>query len=189
MERTFTDAERGGWYQAGADQERLLVREKESHDGAEPAGSSVAVQALLRISAFTGDDRWRAAALRALQGDGPALAAAPMARAELLLGLESAQSPPREVLLTWPDGTPPPEPLLAVLRRTPLPGVALLVGPASHLARAAGVAPVAEGRGPLQGRPTGYVCEARTCRLPVHDADSLGLELISGPAGKDPGGG
>jgi uncharacterized protein YyaL (SSP411 family) len=188
IERTFADTERGGWYQGGADQERLLVREKESHDGAEPAGSSVAVQALLRLSAYTGDDHWRAAARRALQADGPALSAAPMARAELLLGLESAHEPPREVLLTWPDGTPPPAPMLAVLRRIPLPGVALLTGTASELARAAAVAPVAEGRGPLQGRPTGFVCEARSCRLPVFDPGSLEGELSARQGRRAPGG-
>ena len=94
IERHFGDPERGGWFQGADDHERLLVREKPAHDGAEPAGSSVAVQALLRLAAYTGDDRWRDAAERALRCDGPALEASPMARAELLLGLELAHAPP-----------------------------------------------------------------------------------------------
>lgn len=188
IERHFADPERGGWFQTADDQERLLVREKQAHDGAEPAGSSVAVQALLRLSAFTGDDRWRDAADRALRHDGPALEAAPTARSELLLGLELAHGPTREVVLTWPDGASPPAAMLDVLRRTGLAGVALLCGPASTVARAARVAPVAEGRGPIDGRATGFVCEGRACRLPVFDPGSLERELGHPVAWRDPGG-
>jgi uncharacterized protein YyaL (SSP411 family) len=181
LERHFGDAERGGWFQSADDHERLLVREKPAHDGAEPAGSSVAVQALLRLSAYTGDDRWRAAAVRALLDAGPSLEASPMARSELLLGLEAAHATSREVVLTWPDGAAAPADLLAVLRGTPLPGVALLAGPASAVARAAAVAPVAEGRGPIDGRPTAFVCQGGSCRLPVFDPPSLGRELSVRP--------
>ena len=189
MERHFSDAERGGWFQAADDHERLLVREKPAHDGAEPAGGSVAVQALLRLSTFTGDDRWRASAERALLDAGPSLEASPMARSELLLGLEAAHAPARQVVLTWPDAAPAPGPLLEVLRRVPLPGAALVVGPASTVARAAGVAPVALGRGPLQGRPTAFVCDAGACRLPVFDPASLERELFSGRGQVAPVGG
>jgi len=189
LERHFGDAVRGGWFQSADDHERLLVREKPAHDGAEPAGSSVAVQALLRLSAYTGDDRWRDAAERALLNDGPALEAAPMARAELLLGLELAHGPQREVVLTWPDRAPPPADLLAVLRRAHLPGLALISGPASAVARAAGVAPLAEARQPVDGRPTAFVCERGACRLPIFDPVSLAGQLGLGPDPESPGGG
>jgi uncharacterized protein YyaL (SSP411 family) len=177
MERLFGDPGRGGWFQAAADHERLLVREKPAHDGAEPAGSSVAVQALLRLAACTGDDRWREAAELALRNDGPALEATPLSRSDLLLGLEQAHAPEREVVLTWPDQAPPPEAMLGVLRRTPLPGVALICGPASAVAGAARVAPVAAGREPLGGRATAWVCRRRACRLPVHDPAALARAL------------
>jgi uncharacterized protein YyaL (SSP411 family) len=177
MERHFGDAERGGWFQAADDHELLLLREKPSHDGAEPAGSSVAVQALLRLAAYTGDERWRAAAERALRHDGLALEAAPMAHSELLLGLELAHAPEREVVLTWPDEAAVPEAMVAVLRRRPLPGVALLVGSSSTLARVAGIAPAAEGREPIGGQTTAFVCERRACRLPVFEPAALEDEL------------
>ena len=189
LERHFGDPERGGWFQSGDDHERLLVREKPSHDGAEPAGSSVAVQAMLRLAACTGDDRWREAALRGLRHDGPGVETAPLARSELLLGLEQAYAPDREVVVSWPDGAEPPEALLDVLRRTPLPGVALVCGPAALVAEAAQVAPVAKGRDPIGGRATAFVCERRACRLPVFDDASL-RDLLAPPAGpRVPGGG
>jgi uncharacterized protein len=188
IERHFGDPERGGWYQSADDHERLLVREKPAHDGAEPAGSSVAVQALLRLSGFTGDGRWREAAERALRHDGPALEAAPTSRSELLLGVELAHAPSREVVLTWPDQAARPEAMLAVLRRM-APGAAIVCGPASAVARAAPVASLAAGRGPLDGRATAWVCERMACRLPLFDAPSLERALAPRVGQGDPDGG
>ena len=185
IERHFGDPERGGWYQSADDHERLLVREKPAHDGAEPAGSSVAVQALLRLAAFTGDGRWREAAERALRHDGPALEAAPTSRSELLLGVELAHAPSREVVLTWPDQAARPEAMLAVLRRM-APGAAIVCGPASAVARAAQASPLAAGRGPLDGRATAWVCERMACRLPLFDAASLERSLAPSAGSGDP---
>jgi uncharacterized protein YyaL (SSP411 family) len=177
IERHFGDAERGGWFQSADDHERLLVREKPAHDGAEPAGSSVAVQALLRLAAYTGETRWREAAERALRLDGPALEASPMGRSDLLLGLEQAHAPERELVITWPDGASPSAELLGVVRRSALPGVALLCGPVSRIMAVAGVAPVAAGRDPLGGQTTAFVCVRQACRLPTVEASVLKREL------------
>ncbi|HET9551486.1 MAG TPA: thioredoxin domain-containing protein, partial [Anaeromyxobacteraceae bacterium] len=126
LERRFGDAERGGWFVTADDHERLLVREKPTHDGAEPSGASVAVQVMLRLAAFTANERWRERAERALRHHAPSLEASPLAFGELLLGLDLATDAVREVVLLWPEGTPPPEPFLAVLRQTFLPSRALL---------------------------------------------------------------
>jgi uncharacterized protein YyaL (SSP411 family) len=96
-----------------------------------------------------------------------------MARADLLLGLELAHQPPQEGVLAWPDQAPPPAALLGVLRRAHLPGLALVCGPASTVARAALASPLAAARGPVDGRPTAFVCEHGACHLPVFDPVSL----------------
>ena len=57
-----------------------------------------------------------------------------------------------------------PTAMLGVLRRACRPAPALVCGPASAVARAAPVAPVAAGRGPIDGRATAWVCERRACR-------------------------
>ncbi|HEX8908347.1 MAG TPA: thioredoxin domain-containing protein, partial [Anaeromyxobacteraceae bacterium] len=53
-ERLFADP-RGGWFVTGHDQEKLLAREKPTHDGAEPSGASVALLNAVRLEAFTAD--------------------------------------------------------------------------------------------------------------------------------------
>ncbi|NIP36568.1 MAG: thioredoxin domain-containing protein, partial [Thermoplasmata archaeon] len=51
----FWDAEEGGLFLTADDAEELLVRQKETYDGAMPSGNSVAMLNVLRLSHLTGD--------------------------------------------------------------------------------------------------------------------------------------
>ena len=64
MDAQLEDPERGGFWDApeGDAPGRLAMREKPIEDGAATA------DALLRLAALTGDDRWRGSAVRALSG-------------------------------------------------------------------------------------------------------------------------
>ena len=174
LERRFGDPEGGGWFTTAADHERLLVREKPTHDGAEPAGSSVAVQVMLRLAAFTADERWRRRADRALAQAAPTLAASPLSLHDMLLGVDAAGGATPEVVLVWPEGASPPEAMLEVLRRVFLPARALLgAGEGAPLSTLSAIAPIAAGKAAVGGLPTAYVCERGACRLPITSPETL----------------
>jgi uncharacterized protein YyaL (SSP411 family) len=178
LEDLFGDPAGGGWYATAKDHERLLAREKPTHDGAEPSGASVALLNALRLSAFTTDDRWREVAERALRHHGGALAAQPLALAEMLLALDYATDTPLEVVLVWPEGQPAPEPFVSVLRRTFLPSRALAGAPEGEgIARLGRVALVAARKVAAGGRPTAYVCEKGLCRLPAIAPEKLAAQI------------
>ncbi|HTN51783.1 MAG TPA: thioredoxin domain-containing protein, partial [Anaeromyxobacter sp.] len=161
-----------------ADHERLLVREKPTHDGAEPSGASVALLNALRLEAFTADARWRAIADRALRHYRRALEDQPLALTDMLLALDFATDAVREVVLVWPEEGPPAGPFLDVLRRAFLPSRALAGAPAGEgIARLGAVAPIAAGKAAVGGRPTAYVCERGACRLPAIDAEKLASQI------------
>jgi hypothetical protein len=177
QERLFGDAA-GAWFQSAGDHDRLLAREKPTHDGAEPSGASVAVLNALRLHAFTADEAWWRVAAGALRHYAGALQAQPTSLAELLLAVDFATDSAREVVIVWPDGTPPPEPFLAVLRRTFLPNRALSGGAESDLARVGRTATVAAGKAAARG-PTAYVCERGACRLPAISPEKLASQLAT----------
>lgn len=52
----FFDGERGGFFFSGAGNERLILRPKETYDGALPSGNSVMAYNLSRLSLLTGRD-------------------------------------------------------------------------------------------------------------------------------------
>jgi uncharacterized protein len=178
MERLFGDPEGGGWYTTATDHERLLAREKPTHDGAEPSGASIALQVTLRLHAFTTDDRWRRSAEGALKHYANVLDVQPLSLAELLVGLDCALDTVHEVVLVWPSGEPPPEAFLDVLRRQFLPNRALAGAAEGEPLRRLGlVAPVAAEKMAIGGRTTAYVCQHGQCRLPAIHADKLASQI------------
>ncbi|HYQ80223.1 MAG TPA: thioredoxin domain-containing protein [Anaeromyxobacteraceae bacterium] len=177
-ERLFADRERGGWFATAEDHERLIAREKPSHDGAEPSGASVAALNALRLGAFTAEDRWRQVAERALRAYADILARSPHALHDMLLAVDFRSDDAREVVLVWPAGQPAPEPFLEVLRRTFLPNRALAGAPEGAELQALGeVAPVTREKRAAGGRPTAYVCERGACRLPAIEPDKLRAQV------------
>ncbi|ACG72239.1 protein of unknown function DUF255 [Anaeromyxobacter sp. K] len=177
QDRLFGDPEGGGWFQSATDHERLLAREKPTHDGAEPSGASVAALNALRLEAFTSDPRWRRAADGALRHHARTLAEQPLAMSELLLALDCASDAVREVVLVWPEGGDP-GPFVDVLRRTFLPSRALTGAPEGEaLARLGAVAAIAAGKAAAGGRATAYVCERGACRLPAIAPEKLAAQV------------
>jgi uncharacterized protein YyaL (SSP411 family) len=177
-EARFGDPQGGGWFTSADDHERLLVREKPTHDGAEPSGASVALLNCYRLSAFTNDERWRRRGEAALRHYAAPLREHPLALAEMLLAVDFATDAPREVVLVWPEGEPAPEPFLSVLRRAFLPNRALAGAPEGDgLARLGRVAPVAEGKVAAGGQTTAYVCERGQCRLPAIAPEKLASQI------------
>jgi uncharacterized protein len=177
QERLFGDPPGGGWFVTASDHDRLLAREKPTHDGAEPSGASVALLNALRLHAFTTDGRWWTVAEAALRHYSPALEDQPIALTEMLLALDFATDAAHEVVLVWPEDEPAPEPFISVLRRAFLPNRALCgAREGEGIARLGEVASVAAGK-IAAGRPTAYVCEKGYCRLPAIAPEKLAAQL------------
>jgi uncharacterized protein YyaL (SSP411 family) len=80
----FEDPEEGGFFSAPAQDAGLVLRLKDDHDGAEPAGNSIAVLNLLRLAQRTGHQEYRALAERTLEAFSGRCSAAPEALPQLL---------------------------------------------------------------------------------------------------------
>ncbi len=177
IEAHFADA-RGGWFRTAHDGETLLVRHKPDSDGAEPSGTALAVEALLRVSHLTSDPSHQATADRALAAYAPILTRAPTAMAALMRTLALRHAPPQEVVVVWPAGSrPAAEPLLTALRSHWLPTATRVTGETAALRRLEGRVPWVEGKVPQDDRPTAYVCEGGVCQRPTTDPAVL-AELL-----------
>ena len=64
QERLFRDHTNGGYYFTGSDAEELLLRPKETYDGAMPSGNSISAYNLARIWKITGENKWQELAER-----------------------------------------------------------------------------------------------------------------------------
>ncbi len=160
----FLDA-RGGYFDTPADGEALLLRPKETQDGALPCGNSAAAVLLERLFRLTAEDKWRGALdaqldfLRRAASDYPA--AAPFGLTAMLA--EGGGATETVAVLPTEEF---PEALLAVLRRR-TPGMSVLVKTPARAEALSAAAPFTAAMDAKDGKPSFYVCTDGACALPV----------------------
>jgi uncharacterized protein YyaL (SSP411 family) len=170
LDRDFADP-KGGYFLSAAAHDGLIVRPKESYDGATPSSNSVAASNLLRLAAFTGDERFAERADRVFDAFGGLLGRAAPAFPRLLCALDFRASGPREIVLA---GEPGQEDFEA-LRRTVFasPDLNRVVAHVESAAAVPELAPLTRARSTRDGRAAAYVCERFACQAPVTDPDAL----------------
>ncbi len=162
----FEDEAAGGFFFTARDHEKLLHRPKPGHDSALPSGNGVAVFALVRLAALTGEDRYAQAAERALGLFFPAMRENPAGFGQLAIALEESLAPPATLVLRG-------EPVAlarwsAELAREFLPDTLVLA-----------IADGANGLPPALDKPrrpepvNGWLCRGVKCLAPISDLEAL----------------
>ena len=94
----FFDNKNGGFYLYAKDAEQLIVRPKETYDGAIPSGNSVAALVLGRLSKLTGQGEWQDAYEKQLRYLAADMQDYPVGHSVALLALSEALYPSRELV-------------------------------------------------------------------------------------------
>ncbi len=157
---------RGGFFDTPADGEKLILRPKETQDGALPCGNSACAVLFDRLFRLTAEEKWRAA----LDGQLAFLKAAagqyPASNVYGLTALMLSEGPGRETVAVLPDERHPDE-LKAILRRWS-PEMAVLVKTPANAETLSAAAPFTASMEVKNGKPTYYVCTDGACALPVN---------------------
>jgi uncharacterized protein YyaL (SSP411 family) len=174
----FLDSTGGGFFFTSSDHEQLIARTKPAFDGSTPSGNSVTVMALLRLAEYTGDERYRAEAERALRLFREPMEQQPFGFAHMLEAVDLYQRGPTEVVVT---GGPDSSEFRHWVERLGLlyvPNLALFVaGPEGGSADLA-LPEQVRGKRAIDGRVTAYVCRERVCSAPIVEFKDLESELI-----------
>ena len=158
----------GGFFTTGKDAEALITRPKDQYDSPHPSANSMAAEATLLASLYTGDGDLRALAEGTIRAGGRLIDGAPTGVGHLLAVLSSLLLPPREVAIVGPDA----DRLARVVWERFRPDVALAVDTSGEAA----VVPLLAGRaGTADTRA--FVCRYFVCELPVTDPDELRRQL------------
>jgi len=164
LPRRFADP-RGGYFDTPADGEKLLLRPKETQDGALPCGNSAAAVLFDRLFRLTAEESWRVlldgqlAFLRSAAGRYPA--ACGFGLTAILL----SEGPSRETVAVLPDESFPAE--LKMILGKWSPEMSVLVKTPARAEALAAAAPFTADMDAKNGRPTYYVCTDGACALPV----------------------
>jgi uncharacterized protein YyaL (SSP411 family) len=168
----FVDAQNNGFFDTGSDHESLISRPKEIMDNATPSGNSVAVDVLLRLAAFTGEQAYRQRADGYLQPIADIMVQHPQAFGYALGALDFALSGGKEIAVIGAPAAADTQSLLAVINRYYLPD-SVLAGRAQENSNAAKQIALLEDRPLKDGKATVYVCHNFACQAPVNTVEEL----------------
>jgi uncharacterized protein YyaL (SSP411 family) len=149
----------GRFYLTPSDAATLLLRPRETSDGALPSGNSVQLTNLVRLSRITGNPLYEKAANDLLRTSAEDVSLIPSASAHLMSALDFLLGPSFEIVLAGADV----HPLQRAVFATFVPNKVVLRS-GGDVAR---LAPFTNAQHAIGGRATAYVCTNHLCRLPT----------------------
>ncbi len=172
----FWDEEHSGFFTTSNDHEQLVQRLKDLDDNATPSGNSVGVEVLLKLWAFTGNERYQQCAARILRKLGPVLEKHPYGFARLLGALDLYLSGPQEIGLRGEPSDPATQAMLRAAFTPFLPNKVIGLTHPGFGNTGHGIAFLND-RPAVNGQPTAYVCQNFACKAPVTTAEALARQL------------
>ncbi len=174
----FWDKHAGGFFFTADDSEDLLIRKKETYDGATPAGNSVAALNLLRLGRITANPELERNAHQIGRTFSGTVKQFPSAYTQFLMALEFGLGLSYEVVIAGRAGEADTLAMLRRLRKPFLPNKVVMLRPTDEdLPEITEIAGYTREQKGTDGKATAYVCLNFNCELPTSDPDKM-LELL-----------
>ncbi len=171
MIKFFEDKENGGYFLTAHDAEKLIIRPKETYDGAIPSGNAVAEMVLEELASLTGDTQFREAADRQHQFMAGQVKGYPSSHCFALIAMTKQFYPHRELICC---GTEPPAELCEYLKGHPSHDLSVIFKSAENSSDLSEAAPFTADY-PASVRTVWYLCENGACKAPQDDFSKLNL--------------
>lgn len=169
MIELFADGERGGFFLAGKDGEKLIARAKPGSDGAIPSGNSVAALALLKLGRLTMNQHFTEQGAKVLEAFSQQLEHSPAYSSAMLTALDFRLGPVREIIVAGnPDAIDTKQMLKLIRSRFSPNAVVMLHEQDKANSPIYKIVPFIENQTAIDGKATAYVCEDYVCKRPVN---------------------
>ncbi len=146
----------GGFYLYGEGHEKLILRPKETYDGAIPSGNSLMAYDLVRLSLLTDEEKYKTAAERQIDFLAPRASQYPTNHAMFLTALLQYEIPPTKITVVTDEDTEK----IALPRELSNDAVVILKDPTEEY--------------PIKnGKTTYYVCRGHSCLPPTNDLNEF----------------
>lgn len=180
----FADTDRGGFFMAGKDGEKLIARTKPGSDGAIPSGNSVAALVLLKLGRLTMDQHFTELGGKVLEAFSQQLERSPANSSAMLRALDFMLGPAQEIIIAGNADTPDVKRMLKLIRDNFLSNaVVLLHEPDKADSDLYNTVPFIKNQTAIEGKATAYLCENYVCKKPVNNISEF-ENIIAGTAAK-----
>jgi len=180
MIELFADTEKGGFFLAGKDGEKLIARTRPGSDGAIPSGNSLAALVLLKLGRLTMDQHFTEQGGKVLETFSQQLEQSPEYSSAMLIALDFRLGPAQEIIIAGNADAPDVKRMLKLIHGTFLPNaVVLLHEPDKADSALYDTVPFIKNQTAIEGKATAYVCENYVCKKPVNNIGEF-ESLIAG---------
>jgi len=167
MIKDFKD-KNGGFFIGSKDAEKLMVRPKDSFDGALPSGNSVAAMNLYRLSKLTGEMKYVEIADSTLRAFTENAIGAPTGFAHMLTAYMFHEMSPKEIVVVGDKNSEDTKEVLSALQAKYIPNSVILLKDENDTSISK-VAPWISNYTSIDQKPTIYICENYACKQPTAD--------------------
>lgn len=170
----FYDEKSGGFYTSDGADPTLLIRRKDTYDGATPSGNSAATLLLLRLALLLDRPDYRERALKTMSSMHTYLTRLPAAVHHLLCAVALALDQPKEIAIVGELEDPKTRELLKTIWGRYFPSRALAASSPSTIAEGFNAKiPLLAGKTIPDGAAAAFVCKNYTCQRPVSTPGEL----------------
>ena len=167
----FWDEDHYGYFYTSEEQEELIERMKDDHDASLPSGTAIMMMNLLRFYSITESNDFLELAEQILKKYGNRMGSNPYGYASYLLGFDFYTQKPKEIVLVLPQNSDAEEYYDTVFK-TYLPNK-VVISLKDNQSISTLSASLLQGKIPIDGKITAYVCHNFACSQPVFTTDDL----------------
>jgi uncharacterized protein YyaL (SSP411 family) len=177
LAKSFVDEANGGYFMTADDAEELIVRPKETYDGAIPSGNSVQMLNLLKLARLTGRSELERQAVETGKAFSGSINRSPSNFSQALIALQFAQDKTVEIVVVGKRGSEDTRQMLDYIHRIYKPGKVVLLKDPADADALAKIAPFTKEQGMVAGKATVYLCRNFACEQPVNSLEELKAKL------------
>ena len=170
IKEDFSDVN-GGFFIGSKKAEKLIVRAKDSYDGAIPSGNSVSVLNFFRLGKITGDIHLIDIANKSLKAFTNQAKQSPTGFSHMLTGFMFDLKDPKELVIVMDHKNLIKEEIIQKINKVYSPNLVVLIKDSSNQRELVKIAPWTDAHTMINKKPTYYVCENFSCKQPTTDLE------------------
>ncbi len=181
LDKYFWDDKNGGYFFTDLRSEELIVRQKESYDGAIPSGNSVSAFNLVRLGRITMDAEFEKKATRIGEVFGENIKNSPVSHTYLLSVIDYLSGPSYEIIIVDGEKKEGSKEFFKIINKHFIPNkIVIYKSEDRDFSKVSGLKAFIDELHPIDNKPTAYICKNYYCELPVTNKEDLikSLDII-----------
>ena len=174
LDKYFWDDKNGGYFFTDSRSEELIVRQKESYDGAIPSGNSVSAFNLVRLGRITMNAEFEKKATRIGEVFGKNIKNSPVSHTYLLSVIDYLSGPSYEIIIVDGEKKEESRELFEIINKHFIPNkIVIYKSEAQDFNQVRELKAFINELHPVNNKPTAYICKNYYCELPVTNKEDL----------------